>query len=80
VQDGLNMVSYEYAACQTKKQGVLVMSQYAGAAKTLPACVIVNPWDTPRFAEIIRKSLTMSQEERVSRHRENRRVVDEWTR
>ncbi|KEF58144.1 uncharacterized protein A1O9_06068 [Exophiala aquamarina CBS 119918] len=79
VQDGLNMVSYEYSACQAKKKGVLVMSQYAGAAKTLPACVGVNPWDTPRFAEIIRESLTMPQEERDSRHRANGKVVDGWT-
>lgn len=74
------MVSYEYSACQAKNKGVLVMSQYAGAAKTLPACVIVNPWDTPRFAEIIRKALTMSEEERNSRHQANGKVVDEWTR
>lgn len=74
------MVSYEYAACQAKRKGVLVMSIYAGAAKTLPSCVIINPWDTPRFAGTIGQVLNMSIEEREARHNDISEVVNKWTR
>ena len=80
IRDGLNMVSYEYVACQRKRKGVLVMSQYTGAAKMLPSSVLVNPWDTPRFAETIAKVLTMPMEERAKRQDAAAEVVDKWTR
>lgn len=79
-RDGLNMVSYEYIACQRKRKGVLVMSQYTGAAKMLPSAVLVNPWDTPRFAQTIEKVLTMPMEERTKRQDAAAKVVDQWTR
>lgn len=78
-RDGLNMVSYEYIACQRKRKGVLVMSQYTGAAKMLPSAVLVNPWDTPRFAQTIEKVLTMPMEERTKRQDAAAKVVDQWT-
>jgi len=74
------MVSYEYVACQNKRKGVLVLSQYTGAAKMLQSCVVINPWDTTRFAETIRKVLVMPEDERSRRHDEAAKVVDEWTR
>lgn len=74
------MVSYEYVACQTKRKGVLVMSQYTGAAKMLPSCVLINPWDLTRFAETIGKVLVMSEAERARRHEDAAAVINEWTR
>ena len=79
-RDGLNLVSYEYVACQVEQNGVLVLSQYAGAAKMLPSSVFVNPWDTPRFAETIAKVLVMPADERARRQREAKKVVDQRTR
>jgi len=75
-------VSYEYAACQEKKKGVLMMSNYVGAMKTLPpsSMVAFNPWDTPRFGERINQALNMGEEERGKRHKEIMKVVDSWTR
>jgi trehalose-6-phosphate synthase len=75
-------VSYEYAACQEEKKGVLMMSSYVGAIKTLPVSSIVtfNPWDTPRFAEQINATLLMGEEEREKRHKGIMKVVDTWTR
>jgi trehalose-6-phosphate synthase len=73
------MVSYEYVACQSAKKGVLAMSQYAGAAKTLPSSIIFNPWDTPRFACMIKQILTMPDEERERRYKANAKIVDKWT-
>ncbi|KAJ9650356.1 hypothetical protein H2198_010339 [Neophaeococcomyces mojaviensis] len=81
VRDGLNLVSYEFAACQEKKKGVLMMSNYVGAMRTLPtsSMVVFNPWDTPRFAERINQALNMGEEEREKRYKEIMKVVDTWT-
>ncbi|EXJ59693.1 hypothetical protein A1O7_03839 [Cladophialophora yegresii CBS 114405] len=81
VRDGLNLVSYEYAACQEQKKGVLMMSNYVGAAKILPpsSMIIMNPWDKPRFAEKIKKTLMMSEEERAEKNRSVMKIVNNWT-
>lgn len=82
LRDGLNLVSYEYAACQEHNHGVLMMSNYVGAAKTLPpsSMVVFNPWDTARFAERINSAMSMDGEERARRYGEIKKVVDGWTR
>ena len=69
-------------ACQAKKKGVLMMSNYAGAMKTLPpaSMIVLNPWDTPRFAERIKQALDMGEEEREQRYEEIIKIVNEWTR
>lgn len=62
------MVCYEYIACQqVGRNGVLVLSQYTGAAKLLPSAVLFNPWDLPRFAEAIFTALKMPLDDRQSR-------------
>jgi trehalose-6-phosphate synthase len=81
IRDGLNMVSYEYVACQNSSTaGVLMMSLYAGAVNTLPSCLVINPWDIPRFANAIEDSLNMPEEQRKKRYKENADVVDRYTR
>ena len=70
------MVSYEYVACQNKQRGMLVLSQYTGAAKMLLSCVMVNLWDTTRFAETIRKVLVTPEDEGARRHGEAAKVVN----
>ena len=68
VRDGLNMVCYEFIACQQViRSGVLVLSQYTGAAKLLPSAVLFNPWDLPRFTEAIFNALKMPLDDRQSR-------------
>lgn len=68
VRDGLNMVGYEYVACQQLgRNGVLVLSQYTGAAKLLPSAVLFNPWDLPRFVDAISTALKMPLDNRQSR-------------
>jgi trehalose-6-phosphate synthase len=37
LRDGMNLVSYEYVACQADNAGVLVLSEFAGAAQSLGA-------------------------------------------
>jgi len=71
VRDGMNLVSYEYIICQTndEKAGVLILSEFAGAAQSLGAGAIsVNPWDLNQLSDAIRYALTMSGEERMDHH------------
>ena len=69
LRDGMNLVSYEYVATQAGKYGVLVLSEFAGAAQTLGAGVVrVNPWDLDGCADALLEALTMTVEERRNRH------------
>lgn len=72
LRDGMNLVSYEYVACQNDKKGVLILSEFAGAAQSLGAgAILVNPWNVSDVAMSIEDALTMSESERKERHRHN---------
>lgn len=72
LRDGMNLVSYEYVACQSDNAGVLVLSEFAGAAQSLGAgAILVNPWNITDMAQAIEDALSMSEEERRERHRQN---------
>ncbi|KPI36452.1 Alpha,alpha-trehalose-phosphate synthase [UDP-forming] 1 [Cyphellophora attinorum] len=87
VRDGLNLVSYEFIACQKRKAddkegvgpGLLLLSHYTGARTMLGSSLIFNPWDTPRFAETIKTALEMPREERQKRYEEAAEVVESRT-
>jgi trehalose 6-phosphate synthase len=64
VRDGMNLVSHEYVVCQKKKCGVLILSEFAGAAQSLHGAMCVNPWDSDEFADTIHRALTLSKTER----------------
>ncbi len=69
LRDGMNLVAKEYVAAQNDDDpGVLVLSQFAGAAEDLIEAVIVNPHDTTEVAEAIQTAMNMSREERCERH------------
>ncbi|KAI3405325.2 TPS1 [Candida oxycetoniae] len=63
-RDGMNLVSYEYIACQEDKKGVLILSEFAGAAQGLKGAIIVNPWNTEDMSDAIKESLTLPREKR----------------
>ncbi|KAJ7981897.1 Alpha,alpha-trehalose-phosphate synthase 1 [Quillaja saponaria] len=72
LRDGMNLVSYEYVACQDAKKGVLILSEFAGAAQSLGAgAILVNPWNITEVAASIAQALNMSSEEREKRHKHN---------
>ncbi|KAG2313587.1 hypothetical protein Bca52824_025144 [Brassica carinata] len=72
LRDGMNLVSYEFVACQESKKGVLILSEFAGAAQSLGAgAILVNPWNITEVAASIGQALNMSPEEREKRHRHN---------
>lgn len=65
--DGLNLVAKEYIACQKEGAGVLVLSEFAGAAAEMGEAFLVNPYDEERTAETIERALLLPMEERRER-------------
>jgi trehalose 6-phosphate synthase len=69
LRDGMNLVAKEYLAAQDPENpGVLLLSQFAGAAKELDHALIINPHETDAVAAALKRSLEMTQEERRERH------------
>jgi len=58
-RDGMNLVSYEWIACQhgSHEPGVLILSEFAGAAQSLNGALIVNPWNIDDLAESFHEAL-----------------------
>eukprot|EP00899_Mesostigma_viride_P018962 jgi/Mesvir1/27067/Mv20760-RA.1 len=80
LRDGMNLVSYEYVACQNNKKGVLILSEFAGAAQSLGAgALLVNPWNVNDVAACIDYALNMSEGERRERQDYNFRHVTTHT-
>ena len=70
LQDGMNLVAKEYVAAQNPDNpGVLVLSQFAGAADQMTDALIINPHDRNAVAEAVRTALNMPLEERQRRWR-----------
>ena len=68
LRDGMNLVAKEFVAAQDPADpGVLVLSQFAGAAAQLDAALIVNPHDPDGVAAAMRTALAMTVEERIRR-------------
>jgi trehalose 6-phosphate synthase len=69
LRDGMNLVAKEYVAAQDPEDpGVLVLSQFAGAAEEMPDALIVNPYDLDDMANSLHEALSMPLEERRRRH------------
>ncbi|MEL7109208.1 MAG: trehalose-6-phosphate synthase [Pseudomonadota bacterium] len=78
LRDGMNLVCKEYVMAQDPSDpGVLILSEFAGAAEQLKSALLVNPHDTGKLAEVIHHALTMPLEERIDRWQELRRIVTE---
>ena len=77
LKDGMNLVAKEYCACCVDNDdGVLILSQFAGAAEQLkPGAVLVNPYDVEQVADTILKVFRMNDAERSARMKRMRRVV-----
>lgn len=68
LRDGMNLVSKEYCASQIENRGVLVLSEFAGAAKQLgKGAILVNPYDIDGVADAIYTAHMMPPEERERR-------------
>jgi trehalose 6-phosphate synthase len=79
-RDGMNLVSFEYIATQAKRNGVLVLSEFAGAAQSLNGSVSVNPWNTDELAHALQDAVTMSPEVRSQNYAKLSKYVNKYTR
>jgi len=68
LKDGMNLVAKEYCACQVEGRGVLVLSEFAGAAAQLAnGALLVNPYDIEGVADALKQALDMPLAERKER-------------
>ncbi len=77
LHDGMNLVAKEFLAAREDEQGVLVLSQFTGAARELRDALIVNPYDVEQVADAIRFALEMEPDDRQNRMQRMRKVVKE---
>jgi trehalose 6-phosphate synthase len=75
LRDGMNLVAKEYVACQTRDDGVLVISDLAGAAEELEEALVVNPYNFEQVAEALRRAMEMTGKEKTDRMQGLRRRV-----
>jgi trehalose 6-phosphate synthase/phosphatase len=79
LRDGMNLVAKEYIACQGDGAGVLLLSEFAGAAGELGEAIRVNPYDGPGSADALVRALEMPVEERRDRQAALLRRVHQTT-
>ena len=75
LHDGMNLVAKEFVAARDDDDGVLVLSELAGAAQELQDALIINPYDVDGFADALTRAIDMPRDERRERMRAMRRVV-----
>ena len=79
LRDGMNLVAKEYVASRVDLTGVLVLSEFTGAARELQAAVSVNPHDLDSLEHGIARAVTMNAREAKARMRRLRRAVHKNT-
>jgi trehalose 6-phosphate synthase/phosphatase len=75
LRDGMNLVAKEYVAVRSDRDGVLVLSEFAGAADELKQAVLINPHDIDGLKAAILRAINMPRQERLRRMRALRRKV-----
>ena len=66
-RDGMNLVAKEFVAARTDGDGVLVLSEFTGAAAELAEALLVNPYDFEGIADALLRALSMPAQERQLR-------------
>lgn len=75
--DGWNLVASEYVASQVDGNGVLILSEFAGASSFFSQALIVNPYDTVSLASTLNKSLKMKLSEKKKRIKAMAQMAEE---
>lgn len=78
LHDGMNLVSKEFVASREDDRGVLILSQFTGAAREMPEALIVNPYDADQCASALHVALTMPLRTQRTRMRLMRALVREF--
>lgn len=78
LRDGMNLVAKEYCAAQGNNNGVLVLSELAGAADQLKSALSINPYDQPRYVRRLHQALTMTSVEKKRRMADLRQHIAQY--
>jgi len=78
LHDGMNLVAKVFVAAHDDEQGVLILSQFAGASRELSEALVVNPYDADQCAAALDAALNMPAAEQRDRMRMMRGVVREF--
>jgi trehalose 6-phosphate synthase len=78
LHDGMNLVAKEFVAARDDEQGVLILSQFTGAARELTEALVVNPYDLEEASAAMAAALTMRPNEQRMRMRAMRAFVAEF--
>ena len=78
LHDGMNLVAKEFVTARDDDQGVLVLSQFTGAARELHDALLVNPYHAEQCATALYRALTMPADEQRVRMHSMRRLVAEF--
>jgi trehalose 6-phosphate synthase len=78
LHDGMNLVAKEFVAAREDERGVLLLSQFTGAAKELAEALIVNPYDLKEASSALAAALRMTVQEQAERMRALRALVSEF--
>jgi alpha,alpha-trehalose-phosphate synthase [UDP-forming] len=75
LQDGMNLVAKEYVSSKLDRDGVLILSQFTGAASELQEALLVNPYSVDDIVEGIKRAVEMPREEKQRRMSRMRKTV-----
>lgn len=78
LHDGMNLVAKEFVAARSDNKGVLILSQFTGAARELKDALIVNPYNGEQTAEAIKEALELSPFEQTKRMKRMREVIKNY--
>jgi len=78
LHDGMNLVAKEYVVSRDDERGVLLLSQFTGAAHELHEALIVNPYHIEQTADALFQALTMPDFEQRERMRSMRAMVSDF--
>ncbi|MGH7245742.1 MAG: alpha,alpha-trehalose-phosphate synthase (UDP-forming) [Candidatus Levyibacteriota bacterium] len=78
LHDGMNLVAKEYVMSRNDEKGVLILSQFAGASRSLKDALIINPYNIEQTAEAIHQGLTMLQSEQMKRMKKMRELIKNY--
>lgn len=77
LHDGMNLVAKEYVAAKKNSSGILILSQFTGAARELTDAVQINPYSIEEFADSIKSAVEMPAEEKIKRMKNMQKIISE---
>jgi trehalose 6-phosphate synthase/phosphatase len=79
LRDGMNLVAKEFVASRKDKRGVLILSEFAGAASELKDAILVNPNDIYTMRDGIQKALHLTDEQQTARMESMQNIINNYS-